>query len=366
MKRFIIAFVVLAAILAVVLATQLRRQSAAAEGPAGSSGVIEGTRVAIMPRLGSRVLAVAVREGDTVVKDQVLVTLDCTEPKAALAQAEAAGAAAEAQLRMAEAGVAAAEAAAEAAGAGVATAKAAERGARAGVDVVRVRAAGAKRTVGRFDTLHAGGQTSDRQLDDARTMAKTLGAERRARSAQVAGARAQRDMASAQARAAHEQIASAQARRDAVREDGARAQAVKVSAAAMVAECTLKAPTAGVVQTRAIEVGELARPGMPLLLLVDAREVTATFFLPNAELSAAQPGRAVEVRADAWPDRVWAGTIGRVGAEAAFTPRNVQTRTDRDRLVYPVDVRLANADGALRPGMPVEVVIPGTQPPAAR
>ena len=47
----------------------------------------------------------------------------------------------------------------------------------------------------------------------------------------------------------------------------------------------------------------------------------------------------------------------RVGPEAAFTPRNVQTRTDRDRLVYPVEVEAQNPDGRLRPGMPVQVVL---------
>jgi HlyD family secretion protein len=49
-----------------------------------------------------------------------------------------------------------------------------------------------------------------------------------------------------------------------------------------------------------------------------------------------------------------------VAARAEFTPRNIQTRTDRDRLVYPVEVRVANPEGKLRPGMPVQVTLPGT------
>ena len=62
---------------------------------------------------------------------------------------------------------------------------------------------------------------------------------------------------------------------------------------------------------------------------------------------------SAEIVADAWPDRSFSGRVATVATEAEFTPRNIQTRTDRDRLVYRVEVRMENADGALPPGMPV-------------
>jgi HlyD family secretion protein len=46
-----------------------------------------------------------------------------------------------------------------------------------------------------------------------------------------------------------------------------------------------------------------------------------------------------------------------VASRAEFTPRNIQTRTDRDRLVYPVEVAVPNPEGKLRPGMPVQVAL---------
>ena len=46
--------------------------------------------------------------------------------------------------------------------------------------------------------------------------------------------------------------------------------------------------------------------------------------------------------------------------QAEFTPRNIQTRSDRDRLVYPVEVVVRNRDGKLRAGMPVQVTLVGT------
>ncbi len=335
MKRFVAALVLLAIALGALLYNRLAAQRAALTAPAGGSGVVEGTRVSIASRLGARIVRVTAREGDAVEPGQVLVELDCTEPKAALAQAQAA--------------VAAAEASAHAAAAAVEAAQRAAEGAQHGVEALQAKVTFAARSARRVATLRAGGQASRQKLDEARATVKALRAQRRA--------------AEAKAQAAAQQVEVARAKAQAAADNVARARAARDRAAAMVEECTLRSPTGGIVQVRATEPGEVARPGMPLLVLVDLREVTATFYLPNAELAAARPGRRVEVRADAWPGRVWKGTIARVGAEAAFTPRNVQTRTDRDRLVYPVEVRLANEDGALRPGMPVEVTIPGTGGP---
>lgn len=96
-------------------------------------------------------------------------------------------------------------------------------------------------------------------------------------------------------------------------------------------------------------------PGTVLVRLVDTRNSKATFYLPNAELAAVRPGEPAIVRADAYPDRSFQARVTTVAPEAEFTPRNVQTRSDRDRLVYPVEVRIEDPDGLLLPGMPVEI-----------
>jgi HlyD family secretion protein len=117
------------------------------------------------------------------------------------------------------------------------------------------------------------------------------------------------------------------------------------------------AQRAGTVQLLPWEVGELVGPGMVLATLVDLTTAKASFYLPHADLAAARAGGRAEVRADAWPDRVFTGTVAVVATEAEFTPRNIQTRTDRDRLVYRVEVDVDNPDRELRPGMPVEVLL---------
>jgi HlyD family secretion protein len=87
--------------------------------------------------------------------------------------------------------------------------------------------------------------------------------------------------------------------------------------------------------------------------------VRATFYLPNAELAAARPQGQARVEADAYPGREFNGSVLSVSAQAEFTPRNIQTRTDRDRLVYAVEVAVPNPEHALRPGMPVRVTLVG-------
>jgi HlyD family secretion protein len=129
----------------------------------------------------------------------------------------------------------------------------------------------------------------------------------------------------------------------------------------LVAECEIRAPRDAEVATLPHEAGELVSPGAVLARLVDLSEVKATFYLPNAEVGAVKPGARAQVVADAWPGESFEGTVRTVALEAEFTPRNIQTRTDRDRLVYPVEVVVANREGKLRAGMPVQVTLTGTE-----
>ena len=82
-------------------------------------------------------------------------------------------------------------------------------------------------------------------------------------------------------------------------------------------------------------------------------------YLPNGDIDEAKVGMKAEVDADAYPERPFVARVVRVGLEAEFTPRNVQTRSDRDRLVFPVEVRVDGHDRKLRSGMPVTVTLLG-------
>lgn len=346
---------VLAGALTALLYWQLSLQAAELERPHGGSATIEGTEVGVVPRIGARIASIAVEEGARVEAGQTLVTLECDEQEAALAQAkaqvEAARAAArgaEAQLALARHGVVVAEKQADAARAG-AKASASQRGA------VSVQRDLAVRLAERMETLANTGGATEQELDRARTEAEALRRQLGTLGAGAAAATRQAEAVSQGVAGAELQVQVAAAQVEAAARQVAVAEAAVQRAGVAVAECTLTAPRGGIVEVRAFEPGELAPPGARILTLVDLSEVRATFYLANADLAAAVPGQKAIVRADARPDRSFEGVVRRVGSEAEFTPRNVQTRDDRDRLVYAVEVAIPNVDEALRPGMPVEV-----------
>ena len=75
-------------------------------------------------------------------------------------------------------------------------------------------------------------------------------------------------------------------------------------------------------------------------------------YVTEKELGRVRLGDAAEVTIDAFPDRPFAGKITYISPEAEFTPKNVQTKEDRVKLVFGVKVEIENKDGLLKPGLP--------------
>jgi HlyD family secretion protein len=134
-------------------------------------------------------------------------------------------------------------------------------------------------------------------------------------------------------------------------------EALVARAQLAVAECRIVTPQAGVIERVYFDPGELVSLGARVARVIRTQTVRATFYVPNAELGRVRVGQPVVVVADAFGEREFTGRVRRVGLEAEFTPRNVQTRSDRDRLVFPAEVDIENADAALRAGMPVTVTL---------
>jgi len=342
-RRILVILSVLVVAMAIALWLKVVEEDAIAGQPPGGSGVIEGLAIDVSARMSSRIVAVNAKEGDKVKAGQVLVELECSEPTAALEAARARVLAAESGALAASAQVEAALGAAQAA-----KASAVATGAqRAAVDASRSLSS---KQNARVKKLEQSGAINAGEVDRAEGQLLQLTEQLRAVEAQGAAATSQAAAARAQAEAARGQAASARATIAAANADVRRMEA-------LVKECQLVAPRDAIVETRALEPGEAVLPGTRVLRLMVLDPVETTFYLPNAELAMVRPGGAVRVIADAIPDRVFAGTVAWVSPEAEFTPRNVQTRRDRDRLVYAVRITLTNPDAALRAGMPVEVTV---------
>jgi HlyD family secretion protein len=345
-KRALILIGVLVAALLVALLLRVRHLRAAEHGPAGGSGVIEGVDVNVTSRISARITKVNVREGDVVKLGDVVVELDCIDQNAALSQARAQLAAARENLQAAASNASTAAQNASGASQNVNAAK-------SQVDVLKAQEDLARVDLARTEELVKSGTLSQAALDEARSKDLAL-------LNQIAEQNDLESMNKNQAGALRTSGAGAKSQVAAAQDNVTDSRAGVARADIAVAECKLLAPRNAMVVTRNLEPGESVQAGTNVLALTDVTEARTRFYLPNAELAAAAPGRKARVVADAYPGQTFEGTIFYVSPRSEFTPRNVQTREDRERLVYAVEVRIPNADMRLRSGMPVEVAIEGS------
>ncbi|UCD84265.1 MAG: efflux RND transporter periplasmic adaptor subunit [Deltaproteobacteria bacterium] len=119
----------------------------------------------------------------------------------------------------------------------------------------------------------------------------------------------------------------------------------------------LEAPIDGVVLQRNIDVGELAFIGMPLVTLGNLDDVWLEIYIPETRLGRVKLGQKVEITVDSFPDKIYEGKIIGISQEAEFTPKNIQTREERVKLVYGVKIGIKNPLQELKPGMPADARI---------
>ena len=121
--------------------------------------------------------------------------------------------------------------------------------------------------------------------------------------------------------------------------------------------CLIKSPIQGNVLSRYHEPGELIMPGVKLLTLANIKDIWAYIYVPQALVSRLKPGMRLNGYVPEMNDKLFVGTILKINDEAEFTPKNVQTRTERERLVFGVKVSFlgANEEEILKPGMTIEI-----------
>ena len=117
---------------------------------------------------------------------------------------------------------------------------------------------------------------------------------------------------------------------------------------------TLRSPLSGVVTRVPAHAGELALPGQVLIAVSDLSTLKLTLYVHLADLGHVAVGLRLAITADPYPGRTFEGVVTSINQQAEFTPRNVQTQSDRLNLVFGVQANVENADGTLKPGMPVD------------
>jgi len=171
---------------------------------------------------------------------------------------------------------------------------------------------------------------------------------------------AARDEARARLKAAKESLAQLEYgyQRQEVAEGEAnhqRALATLAETEQRLKDTVLLAPADGVVLTRAVERGAILAAGTPVFTISLRAPVWAVIYVDESNLGRVAPGQSVLLYTDARPGRPYHGQVGYVSPTAEFTPKNVETPELRTALVYRARIVVADADQALRQGMPVTV-----------
>ncbi len=150
-------------------------------------------------------------------------------------------------------------------------------------------------------------------------------------------------VAQKQAAAAQKQVDQAQASLDVIK--------------VQMSKTTLVSPVPGVVGSRNAEVGEIAQPGAPILIVTQLDKVTLTAYVPESQIGLVKLGQKALVSVDSYPGMSFSGDVTFISPQAQFTPGNVQLKAEREKTVFAVKISLPNPDRRLKPGMPADAQI---------
>lgn len=314
LRKKLLATLAIAGVAALVgLAWISLRPSGPGAAFASGNGRIEATEIDIATKLPGRVQDIMVNEGDYVQAGQPLAQMQVDVLQAQRDEARA-------RYQESVNAVASAQAQAVMRSSDKAVAQAVVAQRESELDA-------AQRRLARSATLSKEGAASIQELDDDRA---------RERGAQAALA------------AARAQVAAAQAAIDA-----ARSQVVGAASSVTAAEATiaridadirdnqLKSPRDGRVQYRIAQPGEVLAAGGKVLNLVDLGDVYMTFFLPETAVGKVALGSEVHVILDAAPQYIIPASISYVSSTAQFTPKTVETASERQKLMFRVKAQIS-------------------------
>jgi len=114
---------------------------------------------------------------------------------------------------------------------------------------------------------------------------------------------------------------------------------------------------AGVVTVRQAELGEVVAPGSPVVTLADLDHIWLRAYVAETDLGRIAWGQNVTITTDTYPGKQYHGRISFISSDAEFTPKTVQTTTERVTLVYRIKIDIDNPNHELKPGMPADAVI---------
>lgn len=341
------------------------------------SGTVETREIRVGSKVGGRVAEVLVTEGQDVTANQPLIRIDVSELEAQRRQLAARIQQYEARLARLEAGARPEE---------KAQASAATATARANLDAIRtwprpeevaqaraaVAASGAELSnaeavFDRATRLSSNGDISKQEFEAAKFQRDALLARHEAEKKRLElllnGSRAE-DLRAAEERYRQaveaEKLVRAGPRAEEISDARAQLQEAREhleQVRIQLEEGEVKAPVAARVEVLSVRPGDLLTPNQPVARLLEKSELWVRIFVPEPQLGMIRVGQKASVRIDTFPDRAFSGVVEQVNAQGEFTPRNVQSRSERNHQVFGVKVRLDNPEGIIKSGMAADVTL---------
>lgn len=119
----------------------------------------------------------------------------------------------------------------------------------------------------------------------------------------------------------------------------------------------IASPINGIFVEKYVELGELALPATSLVKVSDLLNVELYIYVSETDMGKIKTGDKVEVTVDSFPNKIFKGKVVFISSEAEFTPKNIQTKEERTKLVFKVKIKVPNPDFELKSGMPADAVI---------
>jgi HlyD family secretion protein len=273
-----------------------------------------------------RILHVFAEEGDSVEKGKLLATLETERLIHELARTEAQAQSQGEVVARLEAGTRPEEI----------------RKARADVKAAEAEANNAIINFERMKSLADEGFATIQHSDDAKAAAEEA-------TARLQATREELELALIGPR--KEDIAAAKATLKAYEEERAVAQR-------RLEDANLYAPSDGLIQNRVMEPGDMASPQKPVFTLALTNPVWVRAYVPEHDLGKMKLGMTTEISTDSYPGKTYTGWVGFLSPTAEFTPKTVETKELRTKLVYQIRIYVCNPNNELRLGMPATVTIP--------
>lgn len=309
------------------------------------TGIIDGIEVNLSSKVAGKISRIGCNEGDKVQAGQVVVTLESDDIKASVEQAMAGVERAKADVKVAESSI-------ENGRANVLAAEAEVKGAAADLEKAGAQMGESRRQADRREDLYNRNLISKESRDQSVTEYAVNAAAYDSSKEKLNAARSRKNVAASQWNAAISQWNSSKARRK-------EAEANRAFFLSKRDDTSIAAPVTGTVIFKALETGEMVSPGGAVLTIVDLNSLYARVDIDETKIGRVILNGKAFVRVEGVPGKIFEGRISEIGRYGEFATQRDVVRGREDIKTFRVKVRVDDPSGMLKPGMTVDVEIPG-------